>query len=386
MTIEKDAGRPRASNAGTLASPEALAVPLGDWLYDRFEIWQMRLLRADELGSFARDRGLPFGIFDDVSLLWRAGLLHADIVVAKRQLSRKGFRRLGQRHGSWWYADERVWPRRKDGWRNLASSSPAIPAGVTLLFHPFRYYVLWHLAGALGYQVASIQPLLNAAATASLLEQVLASVFRWSGREQAAQSLNRWDGLARLAIALEPGFLPDVTHTLRWPGHSSEEEQRKRIDKHRRDLRRTCRRIGEAELDGARLTLCEAGQRIDPNVELQTLIRLSASDFRDRIRGHVGGALLVRTMAELIRFACEDIWQKQLTEEDEVGRGPLTSELKEELYGGKRVVGESSHEEAFIRSIRLHRGTCVRLYTEGQTESSAFETAIQHLGLRNVEV
>src|SRR5215467_14042422 len=92
-----------------------LAKTLAEWITQQPSIWQMSLMSAAELASFASDRAVDFRT-DDVETLWRVGLLRADLVEGPTRLRLSGLFRVGTLGpGPASYADVRPFQRYPRG-------------------------------------------------------------------------------------------------------------------------------------------------------------------------------------------------------------------------------------------------------------------------------
>ena len=114
------------------------------WINQRRFIWQLQFISADDLCKFARDRGLSFGGLDpEIKWLWQMGMLRADFVIAEEAVEAVGLSIVGQtEEGHSVCADNRDLIECPEGLAGVVASLGEFPAGITLMFHPFRYYVL----------------------------------------------------------------------------------------------------------------------------------------------------------------------------------------------------------------------------------------------------
>ena len=132
----------------------------GAWIAEHRRIWQMNFLNADKFASFGHDRGLASFNEKDVTQLWQLGLIKADLITSRSKLSLVGLVDRGtDRYGPYLYSDERQLPRRLRKWKNARKNLKPLQEGVELLFHPFRYYVLYHLDRVLGLHSSKMQML-----------------------------------------------------------------------------------------------------------------------------------------------------------------------------------------------------------------------------------
>lgn len=128
---------------------------LGNWLFEKFDIWQMRLLDEDEIERYANERGVrPVFFNQSVRRLWQLGLLFADLVESPRPIELDGLIFVGSdSYNTHYYADERSLSPHSTVENNSLIDSIS---GVRLLFHPFRYYVLYEIGRILS---SSLRPL-----------------------------------------------------------------------------------------------------------------------------------------------------------------------------------------------------------------------------------
>src|SRR5437588_3183945 len=133
-------------------------------------------------------------------------------------------------------------------------------------------------------------------------------------------------------------------------------------------------------LEEIRQELCFDTQMLDPNRWIHTLLCLGESKPRVEAKGHLGGALLLRTMAEMLRRATEEAFDKELREEDELGTGWMPKGVKETLYGSNRLLDDHQAGSTFVRWHGLNYKPRVHLYGEGHTEYSALYSFFKMMG------
>src|SRR2546425_560867 len=130
----------------------------GAWIAEHHRIWQMNLLKAYDLARFCDDRGLADFGEKGIIQLWRLGLLKADLIESDEEFSYNGLVNRGvNRYGTYIYSDERQLQQRSEGWGDAAKTLTPLRDDVELLFHPFRYYVLYHLNRVLGVNIHKMQ-------------------------------------------------------------------------------------------------------------------------------------------------------------------------------------------------------------------------------------
>jgi hypothetical protein len=94
--------------------------------------------------------------------------------------------------------------------------------------------------------------------------------------------------------------------TIRPSGNSSLDEHESKVDILRGDVLNAFRKSSVAAIERVQDGLCRDAQTLDPNEDLHRLLRLSRSERRVRVEGRLGAAMLILTMAELIRRTEEE--------------------------------------------------------------------------------
>jgi hypothetical protein len=178
--------------------------------------------------------------------------------------------------------------------------------------------------------------------------------------------------LATLAILTEPVAYMTVFGSISRPVEIEEEAFASAVAHYRESLRGLYDSIGNREIRDAHAELCRTAETIDRNGEVHTLLRLGSEDLRMRLRGAVGGALLIKSMAEVIRRAVENYDQIRLPEEDESGFGRWAHGAKRRIYGTDRILdGGRTVAQRVVRQHLLDYSTRLRWYVEGDTEYAA---------------
>lgn len=367
---------------------------IGSWRFTRFA-----RERSVGLGGGARGEG--------IERLWRMGWLKADLVriapggTKKRleELAGRGFAKVGEEGRVRLYADARaVGAGAGTGGVGGAPEAEQMPETIQPLFHPYRYHVLRYVADVLTPNVTALSTLSTAGPES--LTTLYGQIFGWVGdhigSSEFARGLERMNDRVALAVATEPlyyGRVFGVTTLAPRYGPTElgldpyvyremEHEELDRrgselyeeyLEAHRREVHEAYRRAGLERVEEERKRLCQVSETLDPNTDLQTLLRITRGVGRLEIGGTTGGALLTRTMAEMLRRAAEDVFSTALAEEDEASGfsipRPGAPNVKERRYGSARLLdGERGPEIEFVRSVGLGIGDRVRWYVEGKTE------------------
>ncbi|MCF8112012.1 MAG: hypothetical protein K9J85_11050 [Desulfobacteraceae bacterium] len=355
---------------------------LGKWMVANPNMWQMDLLDERQFVSFMREKGMEGYHVEDIRLLWKLRLLKADLVISSRKLKTNGLLELGgDDQYRRIYADEREPLIRKDGLGNSAIRLKAPGSWIKLHFHPFRYYVMYHIDRVLKFRVAPMQ-MLRSEYFPKVTEFVVGQFNRWTSTSASLQTFNRWNDLAALSIAVEPWAYEKVFHKVRYfPPFIEIEEQRERVTIHFTQLRRLFEDIGQEKIEKARQNLCCNAENLDPNKRLHVMMRLMKPDEFLKLKGRIGGCMLIITMAEMLRRAAEEIFDLELPEEDEKGFGWTPPGLKKKIYGSNRLTDrDRPAANEFMRQFGLDYGVRVRCYIEGETEYGALESVFEIYG------
>lgn len=345
---------------------------LSQWIFDLYDIWQMHFVSDNELGSIAQDRGLmSLSLGDYIKNLWQLGLLRADLVKSVDQINIPGLNLVGQTaENIYYYSDEREPIREEKGIGGTIALLPAFPSQLTLLFHPFRYYVLYHIDRVLSLNIHPLQMLLSVERYPDLLEIQLSEFQKWSASSNFSQLINRWNDIVSLAVAAEPHTYTKIFGILRHSAFSNAEEQRRLINQHWQEFKESLIKIGLEKIERVREDLCVDAERLDSNKDVHIILRLTEGENRLRtIKGRLGGAIYLETMAEMLRISAEEAFDTKLREEDELGFGISPIGVKEQLYGSNRLTDNNpSAKSEFLRRLGLDYGVRLRWYVEGDTE------------------
>ncbi len=378
----------------TAVSPELLEPALpGAWIAEHRRIWQMRFLNVNDLARFCSDRGLSNFGEEGITRLWQLGLLKADLVESDKEFILAGLVDRGtDRYGRHIYSDERQLLQRSEGWGDALKTLNPLRDDVELLFHPFRYYILYHFNRALGLHISKMQ-MFNQQGYPRLLEWNLSSFNHLSVSDQFVSRIKLWNDTASLCIVTEPCTYIRIFHHIRYDPSEVKnyqagfEEISQHIDEYWKSVNHLYLQIGMARLEELRVELCIDTQMLDPNRWIHTMLCLGDSDLRLKLEGRLGGALILRTMAETLRRATEEAFNTKLREEDERGFGMVPENVKKELYGSNRLLdGDENVAREFMRQYELHYGLRLRFYVEGATESEALRYAFQTIGAKYIEV
>lgn len=412
--------------------------PLIDWIAygrmhaERGEVWQARLgpggalLNPQRLTRVARDRGVRLGGSPEggIKQLWLLGWLKADLVRTVEDIDESkfleaagdGLVRVGSDgYNRPLYADARAAGCGGGENRVGGAAGLRIPEGVTPLFHPFRYYVLHWIEGMLSFNVTSLSTLTTreTVSLTGLHERIAGWKDERFGSPSFQAELREFNDRVTLAALAEPAYWSRIFGYLTRQtdyepeklGFSEKEynalgsDERKRLaadlfDSRADEQREAARVVFEgAELNRVeyeRRRLCEAADVLEGNRDLQTALRITRGVGGLFLEGALGGAMLMRTMAEILRRASEDIFGTDLPEEDELGLNLLSPEARKEYkrdnFGSHRLLDDEEAGRDFVRMQDEPVETRVRWYVEGDTEEGALIEALGPEGERVIEV
>lgn len=412
--------------------------PLIDWTAygqmhaERGEIWQARLvaggtlLDPQGLTRVARERGVGLGGGPEggIDRLWLLGWLKADLVRVDEDideaalLESAGDRlvRVGaDEYGRLLYADARA-AGFGGGESSVGGAAKLrLPDGIVPLFHPFRYHVLHWVEGMLSFNVTPLSTLTTRRVESlnGLHERIAGWKDERFGSPSFRADLMEFNDRVALAAIAEPAYWNRVFGVFRRQtdyepeelGLSDEEydaleagERRsrsldlfdQRMDRQREAAREVFKKVRLDRIEEERRRLCEATDVIEPNRNLQTVLRITRGVDRIYLEGALGGAMLTRTMAEILRRASEDIFGTELPEEDELGLSLFPPEARKEYkrdsFGSHRLLDNAEAGRDFVRMREEPVETRVRWYVEGDTEEGALAEALGSEGKRVIEV
>ena len=338
------------------------------------ELWQYRLLDSDALCRYANEHGVSIVRGETVASLWRAGLLRADIVAAKSGCHVPGL--VAVRNGSTVsYCDARRIEPHSQGFGGAFGEHPELLTEVDLLFHPFRLYVLYHVARVFKSQASSTQYLSSTAGVLSIAQHDIDTLDRWTASSQFGDRFDYWNMVAELSAVCDPVGCPVVFNERRMP-MAAQDALDGQLDQYRQRLSVFLAGLGVGEIEKSRVDLCHAAEFMDGNTLIHVLLRLMSSHERHKLHGAIGGCMLLLTMAETIRRAAEGALKEQLREEDELGLGQWMEGARKTIYGSERILDAPSEvKRDFLTSLGLDAGVKVRCYVEGDTEIGALRSA-----------
>ncbi len=250
------------------------------------------------------------------------------------------------------------------------------------LFHPFRMYTLFKILEACKLNIATSSTI-NRDSLIGLIECALSLM---QNVEQIGEMTSQWDQVVNLAILLEPIYWPKITGHLSISGIMNEENFKKHRECYRDKIRQLVVSLNSTDWRKIHESLRFDAANIDDNGSLYLLLRLSSWSQRERLKGHIAGALWFRHMAEVIRRAFEDFTSEKWEEEDQA-YGMWSHGVRTNIYGSERPLDDELHSRPYIALYhRLFTGSVIRWYVEGDTEYYAILKILPELSKIGVEL
>lgn len=345
------------------------------WIAQRQFIWQMQFLSAENLCRFASERGLGFSILsDDIQRLWQIGVLRADLLISDEPMEIAGLVYLERNtDGKYLYGDERTCITNSNGLLGIINQMEEIPAGIEMLFHPLRYYVLYHLQRVVEMNINPTVMLRSAKVCREITEYYLKGFEKWSSSESCSENFAYWNDIVSLAVAAEPFTFNRLfgVMTIPYQYTKNQEQFRAILNQHFAEFTPLLTMIGVDRVKEIVAELCRHAEMLEPNDDVRLLVRLTKGRYRlEKVKGRLGGSTYLLTAAEMIRRSAEKVFDVQLAEEND-----LDSEgLNEYLYGSDRLLDDYKARGEFVRDLRLDHGLRLRWYVEGDTEFGALDS------------
>lgn len=330
---------------------------------------------VNKFASFTGEHGIKSFSAKHIKSLWQTGLLKADFVLTQDELQIEGLSLLGcDQRGKFWYSDDRT-SKFSNGLSDLLKELDELPHDVNPYFHPFRYAVFMYLSGVLRPKISPIQEILYSAGSIQMLERWQRWFSEYTSSQEFLDNIKYHEEVVKLCVATEPCTYQLLFSTVRRSVLVSEETQQAQINDYCERLTNHYKQLSLEPVVEASKKLCIAAEILDPNKAVHGILRLTRGEKRIRqIKGKLGGAILLLTMAEMLRRFSEQTFNVKLPEEDELGFGYYPEGVKENIYDANRLYdGNRRSANLFLREWGLDYGVRLRWYVEGDTELGALE-------------
>ncbi len=341
------------------------------------ELLHHNLLDQREFATYCGNRRLHFAdsnIFD----FWRRGYLIADRIDARWWPLRKHFTPTSPGfRDRWEHADDRL--AQGDYPRAIDIPLRRTAKRVEPRFHPFRYHVLTclfrrptlHLPATFFMHGAP-----HLADTVASYSSAIANYYDSAAFHQARAYAN---AVCLLSIVSEFYSPPELFDHVLLRAHASFEERASALRREQRLVSLLFSSIGLHTLERIRGELVREAQSLEPNQAIHPLYRILPTDTRAKLEGEAGGAVLLLTMAECLRRACEAIFRRRLPEEDEIGFGTWMDGARTRVFGMARVLDTKEGHASILHNLGLARRVTTRCYVEGPTELAFIRAALGDL-------
>jgi hypothetical protein len=334
------------------------------------------LVSGAGLASLASGCGLGNFNADAIHLLWSIGLLRADYVSYEEPPELQGLQPVQASEDGAIYLDTRKLEHRTNGYGSAAANIASPHDGMSVFFHPFRLFVLYHVqrvfdAGISSTQFITWQP--GIFTVASRLEE---SLVHFTSSATFGDRFNDWNVICEVAAIAEP-----MLHARFVPGVQLRAEEQRTAER----LNPWFQALGPLKVREMRGELGRAAESMDSNTRVHVLMRLAQAQHRAKLKGRLGACMQFLNMAECIRRAAEIALEQQFPEEDQIGGGTWMQGARKMLYGTERVFDAGFGEvREYMTMLGLDHGIRVRCYVEGETELGAITRAVE--GFDAIEV
>lgn len=205
---------------------------------------------------------------------------------------------------------------------------------------------------------------------------MLNSINEASKSESFCEAINKWNDDVASAVICEPCAYSKIFNQIRFRSFPyTHEAHQEALSSYKEFVYPLLTESGVNDIESKRSDLCQMAEVIDPNKEIHTLLRLTNADVRLKIKGEIGGAMLLLTMAETLRRASEEAFAVSLPEEDQKGFGQWMRGARKIKYGTERIFDASEVvRKKFLGSCGLNSAPRFRCYVEGETEYGALDS------------
>lgn len=359
-------------------------------------IWQMELLDEKKLRDFAWDKGLSQRYEkEDIRDFWQLGLISADLIVSDSKVEFEGLSFLVEdSYGRYFYQDKRKFAGQGESLAERFKNLPAFPSGIRLLFHPYRYFVLYMIEEEFRFNVSKLVILKEPAVFQSIMENAASLIRRRTSEKDFLDSFGEINRSVDIIVGCEPFTFRQLFgfysfHNIGYQSAADADEAHlEKVAGYRENYAEFLQAIGLEEIKRIHSDLCVRAQRMEPNVKIHRLLRFTKKDFRLKdFKGILGGAMYLLAMAESLRRAAEEVFGTDLPEEDEVGYFYGVASNKMFRYGDRRMIDNVRARREFVRDFGLDYTVRLRWYVEGYTEFGALNLILgNHLNIELINL
>lgn len=349
---------------------------------EKQEIIQQNLLDPNGFAKYCHDRGLSILSAKNIKALWQLGLIQADLIFSDKNVNIDGLILMEGNHSreGFEYVDNRTVPV-KECWAGSFLEELDSTNTIHLYFHPFRFYSLYHIERVFTYNLSSLQYLMNGDGAKTIIDlynEKLLPSHSGSGFSKKISTLN---DIIALVVFSEPFAYQKIFSSMRWSPPDTRDSVRRKIEYRQKLIRKVFQDLNLDKVEEYRSELCIDTELLDSNKILHMILRMMNAKMRQELKGKLGGAMLLFSMAENLRLSAEYAFDEKLPEEDELGFGVWMKDVKRDIFGANRLYdAKDTVKQEFFRQYGADHGTRVRCYLEGETEYGAFASL---LGISN---
>lgn len=350
---------------------------VSEWMHSYPHLWQMNLLLPTELASLAKERGLHGGCSAlHIKNLWMTGLLKAEFVLSDKELDVSGLALLGKDSvGRYRYADHRVMklPNSID---NMFNELEPLHQDVILQFHPFHFRYLLALYNLLTpITPHPLQRLIDSNQYLRICKTTFEYHSQIVNNSNFSTTLRYHADVTRLCLATEPCTYTSLFSIFTKPAYIRDVAFAEQLSLYQQKLIEFYKELGLETIENAIKNLCDDANSLEPNTDIHSILRLTKRNWRiQHIKGKLGGAIYLKTMAEMLRRFAEMVFSVTLPEEDELSSRIYWPEAKKRNYGSSRIFDRNRRvANLYLRDFGLDYGVRLRWYVEGATELGALK-------------
>ncbi len=272
-------------------------------------------------------------------------------------------------NGHYMHADSRDAIQREEGLGGIVATLGDLPSSLTLMFHPFRYYVLRRIEQELELRTSTMQMLRYPQGYFDVVQHQI-EVFRARTSSDAFRKQVRdWNEAVSLAVT--------VPYEFAFNGREGEFHQI--MESQFRDYGEMVHSVGLDQIKKIIAELNREARSLEPNAEILKILRFTKRKYRlERVTGALGGAVYLISMAEIIRRSTEMVFKIELPEEHD------SEGFNRYFFGADRLTDDYRARGEFLRTLGLDHSIRLRWYVEGDTEFGGLETELARDG--NIEL
>ena len=177
--------------------------------------------------------------------------------------------------GYFLYSDDYNLPRRSKGWLGAAFNLKPVPKDLKLLFHPFRYYMLYEINRIQNLSHYSMPMLYYSELFKEARRWDVSHFRRWSKKTDFRENINKWTFYTNLAIAAELPVYSSVFGRVSYHSNNWSELQQE-IDNFWKQLKPKLSKVNLQQAKDIHQHFCLDAELLDGNKQLHTLLRLKA--------------------------------------------------------------------------------------------------------------